>query len=525
MGTTRPRRSEKTFHMPGALHQLFGSEADERAVLSVCCVVDRDEPERWRLRHGSLLIVPEACATTSWAEWRRQEANGPEAKIQGPLPPSFCLTDDDWFLARSVMTLKEAEVWIEELRERVAERPEGESAVGLPRAKGMPPLIASLRPPDAVVRALPGTDAPAASLLAALKRPAQALIWSSAVAPRPFPEPQWVELDQHKLFNPSVDLVGIHITSAAAEKNLATPVGLLVGRAERRAWIRTARGSGDFEAFIADLGWEPNRVDLTDLELTHEEHLAGELVSSARVRLEDLDTDAVEGSGSASVSLPTLGRTVAHSLSLNTLDGELLDRSGPYPLVERIEMTMVVNGHRQSPVVSGTTESPPDLDQRMVRADELASDIQKIVDLGVQARVIADRQTAFDRLAAHLRRARGELLIRDPYFGQDVEEWRLLDDVPVPVRVLTAKIAKDGIPVIAKHVQARYRPRERGFHERVYLWDEGGLSIGGSPTTFGQGHVRMTRIRPSEAAIWRAGFEAFWDSPLFSEVPRRTATS
>ncbi len=91
--------------------------------------------------------------------------------------------------------------------------------------------------------------------------------------------------------------------------------------------------------------------------------------------------------------------------------------------------------------------------------------------------------------------------------------------MPVPVRVLTAKIAKDGIPVIAKHVQARYRPRERGFHERVYLWDEGGLSIGGSPTTFGQGHVRMTRIRPSEAAIWRAGFEAF-GTRLFSRGPK-----
>ena len=78
--------------------------------------------------------------------------------------------------------------------------------------------------------------------------------------------------------------------------------------------------------------------------------------------------------------------------------------------------------------------------------------------------------------------------------------------------------------MIAKHVQARYRPRERGFHERVYLWDEGGLSIGGSPTTFGQGHVRMTRIRPSEAAIWRQGLRPF-GTRLFSarsqdELPR-----
>lgn len=99
---------------------------------------------------------------------------------------------------------------------------------------------------------------------------------------------------------------------------------------------------------------------------------------------------------------------------------------------------------------------------------------------GAQARMVADRQTALDRLGAWLRTARGELLVMDRYFGQDVGDWRLLDDLEVPVRVLTAKIAPpaDGLPVIAAHVEARHRPKAP-LHERVYLWDAGGLSVGG----------------------------------------------
>jgi len=260
---------------------------------------------------------------------------------------------------------------------------------------------------------------------------------------------------------------------------------------------------------------------MADLELTHLEYLRDEVVSSTRIRIEDLDTSEVEEAGKAAISLPTLGRSVAHELLLQTLDGELLDKSGPYGIVESVHMTLVVNGHEQPPVVSGVTDPPPELDHRLARADELTATIEGVIQNGAQARVIADRQTALERLAAHLERARGELLVRDQYFGQHAAEWRLLDKVPVPVRVLTGKIAKDEIPWIAPHVQARYRSSGKRIHERVYLWEGGGLSVGGSPSTFGNGPVRMTRIRPSEAEIWRTEFEALWDSELFREVRRK----
>ena len=88
----------------------------------------------------------------------------------------------------------------------------------------------------------------------------------------------------------------------------------------------------------------------------------------------------------------------------------------------------------------------------------------------------------------------------------------------VPVRVLTGKIAGE-IPDIPSHVKARFRPKAR-MHERVYLWDGGGLSLGGSPTTFGQAPVGISRLDAASAKAWRKRFDAMWASEHFRDVPR-----
>ena len=58
------------------------------------------------------------------------------------------------------------------------------------------------------------------------------------------------------------------------------------------------------------------------------------------------------------------------------------------------------------------------------------------------------------------------------------------------------------------------------MHERFYVWEGGGLSVGGSPTTFGQAPVRIQRLRPADAERCRDEFEQLWGSPLFKPVPR-----
>jgi hypothetical protein len=100
----------------------------------------------------------------------------------------------------------------------------------------------------------------------------------------------------------------------------------------------------------------------------------------------------------------------------------------------------------------------------------------------------------------------------------------VLEAAPVPTRVLTGKLATDEegavIPVaLPDHVEARYRPKA-DLHERLYLWQGGGLSLGGSMTTFGQSPVRITRLGTADAELHRQIFEARWASELYRDVPR-----
>ncbi len=502
--------------MAATLEQIFGSADDERVVLSVCAVPCTTGSAHWQLIHGSLLIVPSACAETSWATWRQAERRDYGVGT-GLLPAGFVIDGGDWLMARSVLDLGDAETWISKVRASVDI--EAPAEITLPAIANLPQLAVTLHPPTALIRVLPGIAAASGSLLSSLVRPAQALLWRSPTDVR-FPEPDTVTLEGTQTFLPSRDLTGIHITPPSVDPAIATPAGLLVGRAERRAWIRESRGTGDFDSFLVELGWEPARISLADLEITHEEFLDGELVSAMRIRIEDLDTSEVDGKGRCTVAVMTIGRSVTHGVSLHTADGELLDRTGPYPLAERIEATLTIDGTELPPVVIGRTDPPPPLDERMRRSEQMATDLEDVIRNGVQARIIADRAQAITTLESLLAGARGELLILDRYFGQDTEDWRLLDDVSVPVRVLTGKMSSEE-PRIAAQVTARFR-RKAPLHERIYLWNGGGLALGGSPTTFGQSPIRITRLRAAETDEWRQIFESEWESPFYNDVPQTT---
>lgn len=497
--------------MPPSLRDLFGFESDEKIVLSVCAVPRGDQ---WRLMHATLLVVPEACAAVSWGQWRREHIGGLGPPL-GPLPASLSVRGDDWLMARAVVGPEQADQWLTRLTCATEAAGANPATVDFDAIDPVPALSATLRAPKAMFRALPGTDAPAGALLAGLGRPAQALMWAGGPDGR-FPVPRMVEVAGESTFLAGPDLVGIHVTP---DGRADMPRGLLVGRAERRAWLGTSRGDGSFESLLVDLGWDPTRIALSELELTHEELLDGELIASSRFRLEDLDTRKVEHRGSGTIRLPSMGRLVAHGVALHTVEGELVDRHGPYPLAERVEISLIADGEVFPPFVTGVTEPPPGLDQRTRRAAQLAEELERVVRNGVQARLIADRRLALDRLKGLLEGARGELLVLDRYFGQSGEDWRLLDDVPMPVRVLCGKLQQDHAPRIAPHVRARFR-RSAGIHERVYLWEGGGWSVGGSPTTFGQGPIRFSSLRQAEREVWRGAFETEWESPLYRDVER-----
>jgi hypothetical protein len=207
-------------------------------------------------------------------------------------------------------------------------------------------------------------------------------------------------------------------------------------------------------------------------------------------------------------------------VSLSTRDGALLDRIGPHHLVEAINIGMTINGHEQPPIVIGSNAPPPGLEERAERQRQVEEQMSELANQGAEGRLLVDRAAAEERLRLAISNAREELLVHDRYFGQDPDDWRLLDNSPVPVRVVTAKISEE-IPLIGKHVRARYRPKAP-MHERFWIWRDGGISLGGSPTTFGQSPVRIGRLTAADSDLLRSVFESLWGSELFQDVPRQT---
>jgi hypothetical protein len=185
------------------------------------------------------------------------------------------------------------------------------------------------------------------------------------------------------------------------------------------------------------------------------------------------------------------------------VNGDLLDRSGPYPLVERVEVGLEIDGQEQPPVIVGEKQAPGSLTDRSERAQAIESEVRRILRNGARARIIADKVTATARLIGFLEGARDELCILDRFFGQHLEEWRLLDSVSVPIRVLTGKLEKNlsggvAVPTFRPNVTVRYRPKAP-IHERIYVWSGGGIVLGGSPSTFGESPLRISRLRDARS--------------------------
>jgi hypothetical protein len=134
--------------------------------------------------------------------------------------------------------------------------------------------------------------------------------------------------------------------------------------------------------------------------------------------------------------------------------------------------------------------------------------------------VLRQRAPGLARLRALLEDARGELLVSDPFFGQLEEDWDLVKNLAVPVRVLTCKVDSEPAPVPA-NVAARVRPKASDLmHERVYVWDGGGFLLGGSPSTIGGPPVTIQPLSAIDAGVQHSIFEGLWASPHFRNVER-----
>lgn len=489
---------------------------DEEIVLSV--IADRSASGDWRLRYATCLVVPQECAETSWSAWCARESGESEGTVlNGPLPAVVRASGENWLLAREQIDSDNARRWLG----AIAGLAEGSGDGALPSIGNIPALEASLSEATGVIRAMPGADSAAGSLLAGAARPAEGILWRAAHQPGPVELPPSIDIEGASTTWPSRDLCGIHLTPEYVEPRLQTPEGIFAGRIERQAWLIEQEGTREGDHKRVRIGWEPAGIDPGGLVVQTEEFdAAGEMLLSEQIALADLDLSSVRETGRCEVSVPSLGPGLRHGLSLYAPDGRLLDRKAPAPFLESVTLAVSINDGEPVTTTVGARASPPTIAKRQALQADLHESLEALRRAGAENRVLRERAPGLARLRALLEVARGELLVSDPFFGQLKEDWDLVKNLAVPIRVLTRKVESEPAPVPA-NAAARIRPKASDLlHERVYVWDGGGFLLGGSPSTIGGPPVTIQPLSAIDADVQHAIFEGLWASPHFRDVER-----
>ena len=283
----------------------------------------------------------------------------------------------------------------------------------------------------------------------------------------------------------------------------------------RRAWVAGMRGAKpDLQTFDIHLRLDPGLVSLWDLTIDMEEaDQSGHLLTARRVRLADLHLPQ-HGAGEFTVSMPTLGRGVVRRLRLYDSGGIVLDAADDVYLLERINFT--IHTDAQNITTSIGDNSRPTLTGRLNALDRSVREHIEMLEAGVPNRVVASGDDGLSRLADRLASARGELLIYDPYFGKGDADWGLLSRVTVPVRVLTSVNISPAKAVAPLASQLRCRQWQETnlqripFHDRGYLWDGGGVSVGTSPNGLGGRLALIDWLEPAVVKEMTRRFESWW---------------
>lgn len=463
-----------------ALAWLELGEGD-RAVLSA--IVSYDD-NGYQLRWATLLFVPPSIAEHGWP------GNGPQS---GPSPEADARVDDaGWLGFRAAISIDDAVRWWASALGGLTE-----SLVNVPEAN------VRLAPARAPLALYPRSNTSLSRLISSVGRPVDCF-WFPQLDTNPEPV-------ETRLLGQLRTATGMFVGRRPDDSGPPAS-GLVVGRIRRAAWLTTIRGGPGLSTFTVGVECDRQHMSYSEIEVELEERLAGEVSHIHRLSLSQLRLTSVPNDASMVVALPTLGSLVQRRVRLWSRDGDLLDETGYFHLVEQINVNMGVIG--SSEVATGTIGivADPSLAERLTRAQEVGRQYEQLIAAGMSGRVVASNTDASQVLNSYLSDARSELLVLDPYFGRDSSDWTILDAVSVPTRVLTGPTVM-GVPPANVAVK-RWTRQPTPFHDRFYLWDGGGLSVGTSPNGFGKRMFRMDPIERAEAAAWKAHFEAWWNNAL-----------
>jgi len=505
---------------------------DEPVVVSIAATQLVGESAA-RLVFASALFTPPTVATESWAQWSARtkqtvsflvgqwEAAGVDVQqwVQ------FEEVRGNFLFGRAVLAAGNA---TDELTEWLTALLAGQP-VNLPLSDGAQ-FAATAAAPTGLIQCFPLIAGPAATLTCAAARPITGYLFPLEVpAGAPAADPTWTVGD-YAITNAPLFLLGLPISvppihAAPFETEAPAPPGLLVGRMQRDAWISNIRAEPDADhVFKIAIGHDPTRVSLADLELDLEEYAHGDLIGARRVRLGDVMLPELpEGIDEPviGVCLPTLGPGLHRQVRLYDRDGLLLDTTDRLPMVEQVKVDVQVEGGIPFTITVGNAPIVALLD-RLARADETDQAYDDLLAAGLAGRIIDSPGHGLPWLAQILAQAPGHLDVLDPYFGWNVSDWAVLNSVAVPTRVLTHRDGRNVISPPAGSAPgglvARAWSGRPPWHDRVYLWDGGGATVGTSPSGLGQRVARIDRFGAAEAAGWQALFNTWWVDPSLTAV-------
>lgn len=527
----------------GDLLARLATDLSSGDVAVVSVAAHRGPADAWSLVYGSLLLGPADMAASSWLDWRATSGDPFAAQTSATLAEqgiatssfaNFVAVGGDWLIARTPLTgqgsaLDQAQRWVQELIEPGAafQQPNGELCK----------VSAVLEPADALVMSSPWWSADLQPLVSAARRPILGYRFpiGEREAPAPIPPESWSagasKVRQLLLNLPN--LLGLSVTSGGDPK----PAALAIGRLRRTAWFSGLRVTNYVEASIT---LASDRASLADLEVDLEEYAKDGLVQARRLRLADL---ALPGGSpeQVTVALPTLGSGLRRQLRLYDGAGRLLDTCDVNAFLSQIKITTTGYVGSESVTQHASVGQPPVTPTpvtRLAALDIAESEYTRLLTEGLDRRILDSPAAALAALQDALQGARENLLVLDPYFGHQSTDWKVLLKVAVPVRVLTrhksfaqAASAKGPaqqavlIPVPAQadiqhlpQLEIRSWSQKAPWHDRVYLWADGGLTVGGSPSGLGKRLMRLDRLSPVEANAWRTRFDSWWTDQLAIKI-------
>jgi hypothetical protein len=433
----------------------------ERFVLSYLAHADE-------LHYAALVLGPARMSSLSWPDWQRHHDLVVHLD-HGGVPAAFSVAHEGWTAARTSLTQRVAQDWLSGILAGQA------AAVG--GAPGCSATVGDLQP---LLLARQHNRSRGSQLVEMAARPVGGVFAPISAEPLPAPLEWPIGTRPHWLL--TVLGVDTRAEPVPSGRFISFPdPTLVVARLSRRAWIGRVRFRPE-EGLQVEIRREPAAYpDFHGLVVELTEGDAGELFDARRLALSDVRLPS-RAKTRLWLRLPTLGRGIERSLRLYDRAGELLDFRDPFNFVESVDISLNVEGSpTTSNVVVGDRRGRPQLPERLQALRDAEAAWERWRSTGLRYRVVRDRRAMRAHLRRRLRRARSEILVIDPYFGKDPDDWSMVDDLGAGVRVLTGS-ASARPPGAAPAVAARkWSTSPPPYHDRIWILDgRSGVSAGAS---------------------------------------------